>query len=256
MRVVTSLDSLIIGEQQIIGQFKNAVDMSRKHGMMTRTMNVLSNLAIRAGKKAQTETSIGAGGASISWAAVSMAQQLLGSLNDKTILVLGAGKMAHLAADNLRQKGVARIFVVNRTQEKAETLARHIGGMSACYWEMKEILKEADVVFCSAGAAHFIVDKSLVEKVMRERCQQPLLAIDISIPRNIDPSVGSVPGVTLVTIDELGKVIEASIQQRLNAIDQVEGIIKSKVTAFFEKINKNRQPSEFEADSLVQNNAF
>lgn len=241
MRVTTSLDSLIIGEQQILGQFKDAVDLSRRQRMMSRNLNVLSQLAIRAGKKSQTETPIGTGGASISWAAVSMAQQLLGTLEGKTVLILGAGKMAHLAAENLRQKGIAEIFVMNRTEAKAESLAQQVGGIGAGYWELKDILQRSDVCICSAGAPHFLLEKRLLEKVMRARPDRPLLVIDISIPRNVDPQAQYVPGVTLVTIDDLGRVIGDNIQKRLSAVVQVEEIIRHKIAEFEIKLEKNRR---------------
>ncbi len=235
--VSTGLDSLILGEKQILGQVKVATELSRTAGMLGKQFNILTNLAIRIGKKARAETEIDAGGSSISWAAIKMAENILGQLNDKSVLILGAGKMGKLAASQFQQKGIGKIFVMNRSQEKAEDLARQYGGVAAGFWQIKEILEQADVCICSASCAHYLIEKDLIAQIMSCR-EKKLLCIDISIPRNIDPAVADVPNVILKEIDDLDKVVEGSVQQRSLCVKQVEAMIQEKIAAFYGKLAK------------------
>jgi len=237
-RVVGSLDSLIVGEKQILGQFKGAVELSRKIGMMDKQLNILSNLAIRVGKKAHSETQIGCGGSSISWAAVNMAQKKLGSLNDKSMLVIGAGKMGHLAVSQLKQKNVGSLHVMNRTREKAVALAQQFGGVASAFWEIKEVLKSVDVCICSADAPHYLIEKDLIDEVMPARANKKLILIDIAMPRNINPKVSEAHNVELLAIDDLDRVVEANVRKRHLAVGQVEAIISDKIDEFYSKLSK------------------
>lgn len=238
LRVVTGLDSLIIGEKQILGQVKEAFEFSRKQAMMSRTLNILSNLVVETGKKARHETQIDFGGSSISWAAVMMAQDILGSLQDKTVLVLGSGKMGALAMQQLNNKGVKKIYVMNRTAEKAQELAEENGGTPVAIWEMKDILRMTDVCICSASCSHYLINKDLVEQIIINREDRKLLFIDISMPRNIDPEVRHLKNVRLVEVDDLSHVIENNIQKRLSAVLVVEGLIAKKIDEFYRAIGK------------------
>lgn len=253
LSVSAGLDSLILGEKQILGQLKDAVELSRSKGMMGKQFNILSNIAIRTGKKARHETPIDCGGSSVSWAAVSMAQKLLGSLEDKSILIIGTGKMGELAANHLKQKGARRIFIMNRTYDKAVELTRRLGGVPVSFWDMKSLLERVDVCVCSAGSPHYIVTKDLTEEALKQHPEKRLICIDISVPRNIEPGVAAVDGVTLVTIDDLDKVVEDNAQKRLGAVVQVEQIVAQKTREFYGKLQKASAAEEagfFEAGSV------
>ena len=237
-RVISGLDSLVLGEKQILGQVKEAADIARQCQMMTRELNILSNLAIRAGKKAQTETEVGFGGSSISWAAVATMQEKLGTLSGKTILVIGAGKMGALAAEQLRNKNVGTVYVMNRSCDKAASVADEIAGIAVGFWQMKEILQKVDACICSAGAPHYLIETDLVQEVMAERSGKSLVLIDISMPRNIQPEVAAVGGVELLTIDQLDQVVEGSVCRRRNAVSLVERIIEQKEKEYFLRVQK------------------
>ena len=241
LRVATGLESLVLGEKQILGQLKAAVDLSREEGMLARTFNVLSAVAIRAGKKAQHETAIGSGGVSVSWAAVNAAEKICGTLKGRSVLIIGAGKMANLAAHQLKNKGTAHIYVINRSCTKAESLADKFGGTVVSFWDIQEVLKDVDVCICSSGAPHYLVEKDVVHKTMASRPERPLVCVDISIPRNIEPSVGQVAGVSLITVDDLGDIVAETVQRRAGAFSEVDGIIHQKVDEFYGKIARNHQ---------------
>lgn len=238
LKVSTGLDSLVLGEKQILGQLKKSVDRARELGLLSKYFNILSNIAIRTGKKAQTETDISCGGSSISWAAIEMAQQTLGSLEGKSVLVIGAGKMGELALSNLHQRNVAKIYLMNRTGEKAEALAQQYGGIAASFWDIKDILKEVDVCFCSVGAPHYILDQEKISQIMTLRQGRRLVLIDISMPRNIDPAAAYLPGVHLSSIDALDQVVHANMKRRQEAMLQVQDIIKDKMVEFEQKWQK------------------
>ncbi len=242
--VACGLDSLILGEKQILGQVKAAAELSRRKQMMGKLFNILSNLAVRTGKKARNETSIANGGSSISWAAVTMAQDLLGTLQDKSVLLIGTGKMGKIAVSQLQGKGTRNLYVMNRTFEKAVELAQQFGGKAVSFGELKEILMAVDVCICSADAPHHIIEKNLIEDIMRRRQDRNLICIDISMPRNISPDVASLDKVALVTVDDLDKVLHDNLNKRGAAVGQVEGMIAKKVEAFYRKITKIQQMEE------------
>jgi glutamyl-tRNA reductase len=237
-RVTSGLESLVVGEQQILGQVKSAVDLARRQGMLGRPFNILSALAIRAGKKAQHETSIGGGGMSVSWAAVAMAQQYFGSLQDKSVLIIGAGKMGYLAADQIKKKDIGHIYVMNRSSENARRMVDRFSATAVSFWNIKDVLRQVDVCICSAGAPHYLLEKKLVEEVMSLRRDRKLLCLDISIPRNIEPAVSEVNNVSLVTMDDLNGVVAGGMHQRLCAVTAVEAIIEKKVKEYYHKIVK------------------
>lgn len=237
--VACGLDSLVIGEKQILGQVKEAAEMSRRIGIFGRVFNVLVNIAVNAGKTAQTKTQISCGGSSISWAAVTGAQKILKTLEDKSILIIGAGKMSQLTAGQLLRKSVQKIYVTNRTFQNAQTLARDIGGEAVMFWDLRNILSKVDVCICSAGAPHFLVEENFIRDVMSLRVNAPLLLIDISTPRNIDPRAGLVPGVRLLCMDDLDDVIEDSLLSRRTAVEDVRSIIEKKKDFFHKTIYKS-----------------
>ncbi len=238
LRVSTGLDSLVLGERQILGQVKASAIRAREVGLLSRYFNILTNIAIRAGKKAQNETDISLGGSSVSWAAIEMAQQTLGTLENKSVLVIGAGKMGELALTNLKNHSVSKIYLMNRTGEKAEDLAKQYDGIAASFWDIKEILTEVDVCFCSVGAPHYLLDVEKINNIMKLRNGRKLILIDISMPRNIDPAVGQLEGVHLSSIDALDGVVQSNMKKRQEAIIQVEAIISQKKLEFNQKWDK------------------
>lgn len=241
MRVVTGLDSLVLGERQILGQFKTSVDRARTMGMISKCFNLLTNVAIRAGKKAQYETDISVGGSSLSWAAIEMAEQKLETLKDKKALLIGAGKMGELALKDLCSRGLSKIYLMNRTGEKAELIAARFGGIAVSFWDIKHILTEVDLCICSVGAPHYILDAERISTVMQLRHNRDLVLIDISMPRNIEPQAGLLPQVFLSSIDDLAQAVNAGMQKRQAAIPQVEAIIDQKIIEFYQKIRRSFQ---------------
>ena|SRR3989338_7063279 len=242
--VASGLDSIVLGEKQILGQLKSAVELSRRRGALGKCFNVLAGIAIRTGKKAQSETQISSGGASISWAAVTMAHRRLGTFQDKSFLIIGAGKMGYLAANQLCNRGAGQIYVMNRSLENARALADKFGGIPVSFWDIKEVLQKVDVCICSVGAPHYILEKETLEKIMPIRRKTGLLCVDISIPRNIEPSVTEVENVSLITIDDLGDVVAENMEKRYSALNQVEAIIAQKIVQYNRKISKIRTHEE------------
>ena len=238
-KVASGLDSLVLGEKQILGQVKSAVERAQQKGTFAKQFNILFNLAIRAGKKAQTETEISFGGSSISWAAITLSEKILGTLKDKSILVIGAGKMGELALEQIRDKGASKIYLMNRTGCKAEALAQKYEGIAVSFFDMKEVLTDVDICFCSSGAPHYILEKEMVEKLMELRKGRPLLLVDISMPRNIDPQVAHVSQVKLVSLDDLDTVVGDNMKKRQAAAIQVQSIVDQKTNEFYEKLNRN-----------------
>lgn len=234
--VTSGLDSLVLGEKQILGQVKSAFERARDKGMFGRYFNILSNIAIRTAKKAQSETQISYGGSSVSWAAMAMAEELLGTLEGKSILIIGAGKMGELALNQIRNKGVKNIYVMNRTGESAQALAQTCRATAVSFMDIKETLNEVDVCVCAAGAPHYILDRTIIEKVMNLRQNRKLILIDISMPRNIDPYVANVPYVFLSCIDDLNKVVTQTMIKRQSAVELVEKIIDRQLGLFYEKV--------------------
>ena len=239
LRVASGLESVVLGENQVLGQVKTAVDSAREEGMLGKTFNILSAAAIRTGKKARHETAVGSGGVSVSWAAVNAAQRLAGTLKGRSVLIIGAGKMANLAANQLANKALGELYIMNRSQDNAEGLAEKFGGVSVSFWDMKEILSRVDVCICSSAAPHYLVEKDVVQKIMAGRPRKPLVCVDIAIPRNIDPAVGQVAGVSLITVDDLGDIVAETVERRSGALSQIDGIINQKVDEFYGKIARS-----------------
>lgn len=238
MSVCAGLDSLVIGERQILGQMKTAFDKGQQKGFFLKNFNILSNVAIRAGKKAQTETDIGIGGSSISWAAIMMAERDLGSLKDKSVLMVGAGQMSKLAVGQISNRGFRQLYVMNRTEQHARDLAARFEAQVVSFCELKETLANVDLCICSSSAPHYVIDAGVVEKAMTKRARRPLIFVDISMPRNIDPKIALLDNVSLYHIDDLETVVEESMLKRQAAVNVVKEIITAKIDEFYLKIEK------------------
>lgn len=240
LKVVSGLDSMIIGENQILGQAKIAFEKSIAAGILGKYFHLLTAIAIRTGKKAQTHTEIGSGGLSVSWAAITTAQKALGNLHDKSLLIIGSGKMGALAADQIQGKRFKKLYIMNRTYEKALSFAEKYQAQAVPFSEINSVFPKIDICICAANAPHYVLDYAIMEQVCLRRNSNRIILIDISMPRNIDPRIGALPGVDHFDIDHLSKPISESLQKRQAAIADVQTIINQKYAEFCQKWQKNQ----------------
>ena len=231
--VSAGLDSVVIGEPQILGQVTDAYSAARRHGTAGKILSRLFQTAIHAGKRARTETTIAHNPASISSVAVNLISEAVPHLPDAQIMVLGAGEMAELAVEALRKRGTGQITVVNRTLQRAQELARRWDGQAAAFEMLLELLSETDIVITSTGAPHTIIHGPMVEKAMAQRPDRPLVLMDIAVPRDVDPEVGNLPGVHLYNMDTLAAKLEYSIAQREAEVPHVKEILAARNGRFY-----------------------
>jgi glutamyl-tRNA reductase len=223
--VTAGLDSMIIGEGEILGQVREAWGFAEREGASGPLLSRTFRQAIEVGKRARTETAIGRHAVSVSSAAVALATTRLGSLDDRRVLVLGAGKMGQGMALALAGAGVLEVVVANRTTARAERLAARVGGRAITLDDVPDALVACDVLLASAGAPELLLERSQVESVMRARGGRALLVVDIGVPRNVDPGAAEVFGITLLDIDDLRAFGEQSLAQRRQEIGNVREII-------------------------------
>lgn len=228
-RVAASLDSMIVGEPQILGQLKSAYAVAKAHGTVSGFLELVCTRAFNVAKRIRTETDIGESAVSVSYAAVELAREIFGSLNGRKVLVAGAGKMSESAIRHLRHAGVADLLVTNRTIERAEQIAREFSGVVVRYEQFVSRLPEVDIVVASSGAPHFILTRDQMRKVMAARRNRPMFLIDIAVPRNIEPTVNEVDGVFLYDIDDLQKTVDQNLRGRLDVAVEAERIIEEEV---------------------------
>lgn len=231
-RVAAGLESQILGEGQILSQVKDAQAAAQLHRTMGAVLDSLFRFAITAGKRVRTETEISRGAVSVSSAAIELAKDSLGGLDDKTIMILGTGKMGELAAKQLPSNHTRKVFVVNRTLEHAEALADKIGGEPIPFHAMQEALETIDMLVCSTGAPHYVLTPHEMKAVFDKRQGKPLLIIDVSVPRNIDPEVARIAGVTLYDVDDLATVASRNRSERLAVAEEAEVILKAEISAY------------------------
>jgi len=231
-RVAASLDSLVVGEPQILGQVKEAYRRAVDHRATGVLINRLVHRAFRVAKRVRTETGIADHAVSVSYAAVQLAKKIFGDLTGKTILLLGAGDMAELAARHLLGQGVGRILVANRTDGRAAALADQFRGTAVPFARFFEVLPDVDIVIASTGAPGFVLSASMVAEALRRRRNRLLFLIDIAVPRDIDPAAGEIENVFLYNIDHLQGVVDANRQRRGGEAEKAEGIVAQEVTAF------------------------
>jgi glutamyl-tRNA reductase len=232
-RVSTGLDSMLIGEADILGQVKDAYVQAQQAKSLGKTLHRLFPEALNAGKHARTQTRIGDESTSIATAAVEAAKARLGTLDGKSVVVIGAGRMGRTAVRRLRQEGAERLIVTNRTVSRAQELIAEVGFGEAIEMPgLVDALAAADVVVTSTGASHFVLSREHAVKAMERRPERPLFIIDIAVPRDVDPDVRNVPNVALIDIDGLKSVIEDTLDMRRAAIPQVEEIIDEFIARF------------------------
>jgi glutamyl-tRNA reductase len=230
--VAAGLDSLVIGEPQILGQITRALELARGQNAAGPTLTRLFQAAIHAGKRARTETAISRNPASVSSLAASVAEKTLGHIRAASVVVLGAGEMAELTVEALRKRGVEKIRVVNRTLERAHALAERWGAESATFESLYESLCEADILISSTGAPHLVLSAQMVDEAMRTRAERALVLIDIAVPRDIDPDASKIPHVKLFDIDGLNAQLEDSLTRRLDEVPHVKQILEQELSEF------------------------
>lgn len=231
-RVAGGLESQILGEGQILSQVKDAQAAAQLHRTMGAVLDSLFRFAITAGKRVRTETEISRGAVSVSSAAIELAKESLGGFDGKTIMILGTGKMGELAAKQLPSYNLAKIFVANRTLESAEQLAERIGGEAVPFHDMQGALEQIDMLVCSTGAPHFVLTPAEMKHVIANRKGKPLLIVDVSVPRNIDPALGNVPGITVYDVDDLQTVASKNRSERQAVAEEAEVILHSEIAGY------------------------
>jgi len=228
-RVASSLDSMIVGEPQILGQLKQAYNTAREAGALHGTLNEITLQALAVARKVRRNTAIGTSAVSVSYAAVELARKIFGDLSGKTIVVIGAGKMSEIAAKNLIKSGAGTILVANRTYERAVELARAFHGKAIHFDQMFDYVEKADIVICSTAAPHYVIHRKHAEQWLAARKNRPMFFVDISVPRNIEPSINQLDNAFVYDIDDLGQVVEANKKQREREAVWAEEIVKEEV---------------------------
>ncbi len=224
-RVAAGLDSMVLGEPQILGQMKSAFTLAHKAGATGKILNRLFQQTFSVAKQVRTDTAIGASAVSVAYAAVSLARQIFQNLAEKQVLLIGAGETIDLVARHLREQGVTRILVANRTAERAQLLADTCGGEAISLAEMPERLPEADIVISSTASQLPILGKGAVESALKARRHRPVFMVDLAVPRDIEPEVGELADVYLYTVDDLQEAVQVNIQSRQEAAKEAEKII-------------------------------
>jgi glutamyl-tRNA reductase len=231
-RVAASLDSMIIGEPQILGQLKEAFACARDCRSAGLVLTRLLHRAFSVAKRVRTETAIASQAVSISYAAVELARKIFGCLQNRSVLIIGAGEMSELATRYLVGHHVAPVIVANRTFDRAVQLAGQFGGKAISFEEIADHLPGADIVLSSTGAGEHLLTRGQVEQIIRRRKNRPMFLIDIAVPRNIDPAVNEIDNAYLYDIDDLQSVIAANLKERRKAAEKAEGIIDQEVERF------------------------
>jgi glutamyl-tRNA reductase len=230
--VASGLDSLVIGEPQILGQITRALELARGQNAAGPALNRLFQAAIHTGKRARTETAISRNPASISSLAASVAEKALVHIRTASVVVLGAGEMAELTVEALRKRGAGKIRVINRTLERARDLAKRWGAEVATFEFLHQALCDADILISSTGAPHFMVEAKVVSEAMRSHAGRPLVLIDIAVPRDIDPDCVNIPHVKLFDIDGLNAQLEDSLTRRMDEVPHVKRILEEELSEF------------------------
>ncbi|GBF10842.1 glutamyl-tRNA reductase [Tepidibacillus sp. HK-1] len=236
-RVITGLDSMVLGETQILGQIREAFLFAQKAQGTGTIFNTLFKQAITFGKKVHTETGLGESAVSVSYAAVELTKKIFSRLDDKAILIIGAGEMSELTAIHFHAQGVKQVMVVNRTYEHASALAEPFHGTAYTLEQLPLALNKADIVISSTGADSFILNKTEVEKIIHERKNRPIFMIDIAVPRDLDPEINQLDGVYLFDIDDLQGLVDANLKERQRIATQIEEWIDEEVYKFYQWIN-------------------
>lgn len=231
-RVSAGLDSMVIGETQILGQVKDSFLESQKLSATGTIFNKLMKQAITFAKKCHSETDIGENAVSVSYAAVELAKKIFGGLQNKTILIVGAGKMGELTAKHLHASGGNEVLVINRTFEKAKEVAEKFHGVAHPFNDLDKLLVRADIVISSTGASDFVITKEMAAPAIKKRKGLPLFMVDIAVPRDLDPALHDLDSVFLYDIDDLEGIVESNLAERKKEAEKIEILIESEIVDF------------------------
>ena len=231
-RVSASLDSMVVGEPQILGQVKDAFELAQRIGAARGELTRVCAAAFGSAKRVRTETDLGRAATSMASAAVEMARHIFDGLEGKTVLLVGAGEMGELAGKHLVSAGASRVLVANRTFERAQALAEALGGQAVPFDPMEDHLVAADVVVCSTAAPRPIITLARVEAVLKRRRHRPLFLVDLAVPRDVEPSVHSLDGVYAYDVDDIQKVVAENAAARAAAAERAEALVTEEVGRF------------------------
>ena len=235
-RVASSLDSMIVGEPQILGQMKDAYTAARSVGAVNSRLDALVTRAFAVAKRVRSETQIGTSAVSVASVAVDLAKKIFGELAGKVVYLVGAGKMSELAARHLLAHGAEQILVANRTYQKAQDMAEAFGGQAVLFEQLYDTVDKADIVISSTGAPHFIFRREHGEAFLHRRKNRPMFFIDIAVPRDIDPEMNKLDGIFVYDIDDLQQVATQHIADRKREADRAEAIVTDEVRRFEERL--------------------
>ncbi len=231
-RVASSLDSLVMGEPQILGQVKEAYHQAVENNAAGMMLNKVLHQAFRAAKRVRTETCLANNAVSVSFAAVELAKKIFGRLEGKTVLLVGAGEMSELAARHLVNQGAGRFLVANRTYARAQQMAETYHGAAVEFGELAERMGEADIVITSTGAADYVITKDMAARALHKRKNNLLFLIDIAVPRDVEPGAGEIDNVFLYNIDDLQEVVDENIKGRRQEAEKAEAIIEEEMVKY------------------------
>lgn len=228
-RVAASLDSMVVGEPQILGQLKTAYGHAKTCGSLCGWLDGLLTRTFSVAKRVRSETGIGQMAVSVSYAAVELARKIFGDLTGRKIMIVGAGKMSELAARHLRRSGASHVFVTNRTHERAMEMAALFQGTPVEYTRFVSMLPEVDIVITSSGAPHYVLHKEEMQRVIAARKNKPMFLIDIAVPRNVEPTVNDIANIFLYDIDDLQEVVNANLRERHKEAEHAESLVTEEV---------------------------
>lgn len=231
-RVTCGLDSMVIGETQILGQIRDSFLQAQEVKTTGTIFNELFKQVVTLAKRAHSETAIGGNAMSVSYAAVELGKKIFGELNDCHVLILGAGKMGELALQNLYGSGARKVTVMNRTFEKAEMMAQKYMGHAKPLSELQCALLNVDILISSTGASNYVITKDMMSRVEKMRCGRPLFMVDIAVPRDVDPTIDELENVFLYDIDDLQGVVEANRVERLKEAEKIQIMIEEEIVMF------------------------
>ena len=235
-RVASSLDSMVVGESQILGQVKDAYQSAIDAGTIGRVLSQLMHRTLSVAKRIRTETGVAQNPVSVSSVAVELARKIFGDLSDKTVLLVGAGEMGELAARSLIESGTTKLIVTNRTADRAEEIAGKYSGGAVNFEAFYDVLPSADIVVCSTGAPDYVIRSAETKRALKSRKKGPVLFVDISVPRNIDPGLAALENVFLFDVDDLDSIVNTNIREREREARHAESIVDAEVEQFVQQM--------------------
>ncbi len=233
-QVAAGLDSMILGEPQILGQVKDACQIATETETVGIIFNRLANHSFAVGKRVRNETAMGTGAVSVAYAAVELAQKIFKNLSKRSVLLIGAGETGELTAKHLREKGIGKLFITNRTHQKAEELAATLNGEAVVFSQMQQLFPEVDIIVGAAAAPNYLIRRHEIEPSLSKRGNRPLFLIDIGVPRDFDPEINRLESVFLHDIDNLKQIVDSNLKKRQQEIPRAEAIIAEEVENFLE----------------------